>query len=55
MGVWFVKELNLDGFRLNAIKHIDEKFTKSFVINVRKNTSKNFHVIGEYWNVEVAN
>jgi alpha-amylase len=53
-GVWFVRELNLDGFRLDAIKHIDEKFMKSFVINVRENTSKDFYVVGEYWNVEVS-
>lgn len=52
-GIWFAKELNLDGFRLDAIKHIDEKFMKNFVNNVRANTSKDFYVIGEYWNVEV--
>ena len=52
-GLWFVKELNLDGFRLDAIKHIDEKFMKSFITYVRENTSKEFYVVGEYWNVEV--
>ncbi|MBC8060565.1 MAG: alpha-amylase [Clostridiaceae bacterium] len=52
--LWFVKELNLDGFRLDAIKHIDEKFMRDFVNNVRVSTSKDFYVIGEYWNVEVA-
>ena len=52
-GVWFVNELKLDGFRLDAIKHIDDVFMKDFVNNVRANTSKEFYVIGEYWNVEV--
>ena len=49
-GKWVAKEFKLDGFRLDAVKHIDEDFMKDFVDTVRASASDDFYVVGEYWN-----
>ncbi len=48
-GTWFVNELGLDGFRLDAIKHIDSQYMKSFLGSTRSNTNKELFTVGEYW------
>jgi len=45
---WIVKELHLDGFRLDAIKHIDRTFIKELVDYLREDYPE-FFVVGEYW------
>ncbi|MBC8059584.1 MAG: alpha-amylase [Clostridiaceae bacterium] len=52
-GVWLTKELKLDGFRLDAVKHIDEDFMEDFINTVRANTADDFYAVGEYWNADV--
>lgn len=54
-GVWVVNELNLDGFRLDAIKHINDWFIKDFLKYVRENTEKEeIYAVGEYWRGELG-
>lgn len=48
-GRWVSNELNLDGFRLDAIKHIEEQFTANFLKDVRSDRGDNFYAVGEYW------
>lgn len=48
-GVWFANTLNLDGFRLDAVKHIKFGFMKDWVDNTRAATGKNLFTVGEYW------
>ena len=48
-GKWVVNELNLDGFRMDAVKHISEDFIKEFLIEVRKVYGEEFYSVGEYW------
>lgn len=48
-GKWVVNELNLDGFRMDAVKHISEDFIKEFLIEVRKVYGEKFYSVGEYW------
>jgi len=50
--LWFVNELGLDGFRLDALKHIDQGFVKDLIGHVRRNTRQDFFVVGEYWRPE---
>ncbi len=33
-GTWYAKELNLDGFRLDAVKHIDHEYLRDWVNHV---------------------
>lgn len=46
---WFINTFNVDGFRLDAIKHIDNKFIKQLIKHVRKEKNENFFILGEYW------
>lgn len=48
-GRWVSNELNLDGFRLDAIKHIEEQFIANFLKDVRSDRGDNFYAVGEYW------
>ena len=48
-GLWVVNELNLDGVRMDAIKHMDAQFTKQFLETLRANHSEHFFAVGEYW------
>jgi len=49
-GVWVSKELDLDGMRLDAIKHMNNRFIKKFLVSVRKERGDDFYAVGEYWN-----
>lgn len=46
---WFLGETNVDGIRLDAIKHINDGFTRDFVNHIRENHGKDFYCVGEYW------
>ena len=48
-GVWVANELNLDGMRLDAIKHMDDQFIKQFLEAVRADRGDSFYAVGEYW------
>lgn len=48
-GVWVTNELDLDGMRLDAIKHMDDHFIKHFLETVRKERGRQFYAVGEYW------
>lgn len=48
-GKWVAKELKLDGFRMDAVKHIQEGFTSEFLAAIRKEQGENFYAVGEYW------
>ena len=47
-GVWLTNELNLDGYRLDAAKHIDFGFMKDWVNTMRVSTGKNLFAVAEY-------
>ena len=47
--IWFIDELNLDGFRMDALKHMDQVFVEEFVSHIRHEKGENFYILGEYW------
>lgn len=51
-GEWVTKELNLDGLRMDAIKHIDANFMEVFVRQVRLGAKKPLYFVGEYWHAD---
>lgn len=53
-GVWVAKELGVNGFRLDAIKHINDKFIESFLGAVREVLGQEFYSVGEYWKKDLA-
>ncbi|KAI9005043.1 glycoside hydrolase superfamily [Hyaloraphidium curvatum] len=48
-GEWMVKEVKVDGFRLDAAKHVDWGFMRDWVAHVRHNTSRNLFSVAEYY------
>lgn len=52
-GRWYLEETDIDGFRLDAIKHIRFDFFKEWLQEVGKNSKKELFAVGEYWTHEV--
>ncbi|MBQ8159243.1 MAG: alpha-amylase [Clostridia bacterium] len=46
---WYLKETGLDGFRLDAVKHISASFYQTFLIRLRERTRREVYAVGEYW------
>lgn len=49
-GKWYLNYCNLDGFRLDAIKHVREGFFKNWIDKMEHSTEKDLFFVGEYWN-----
>lgn len=47
---WFINETGIDGFRLDAVKHINEAFIHRLVTEIREEYGEDFYVVAEYWN-----
>lgn len=47
-GQWIAKEVNLRGFRLDAVQHFSERFTREWVDYVNEQCGDKFYV-GEFW------
>ncbi len=52
---WFIKELNLDGLRFDAVKHIDSSFMEEFAAHLKQTHGDDFYLLGEYWDVSIDN
>ncbi|WP_338778016.1 alpha-amylase [Metabacillus sp. FJAT-52054] len=48
-GTWYANELKLDGFRIDAAKHIKHSFLGDWVQSVRTSTGKEMFTVAEYW------
>lgn len=46
-GEWVTRKLDLDGFRLDAVKHISSAFIREWIGHVRANIGKDLFVVGE--------
>lgn len=51
-GKWVSRELDLDGMRLDAIKHINDDFILKFLQEMRKERGDQFYAVGEYWKAD---
>lgn len=47
-GTWFTQEVELDGFRLDAVKHISADYVREWLGHVRAKTNRNLFAVGEY-------
>lgn len=52
-GEWYFEFTGVDGFRLDAVKHIDFKFFKNWLTQLRVKFQKPIFAVGEYWNAEL--
>lgn len=48
-GAWYTKTCNLDGFRLDAVKHIEREFYRRWLTQMRETSGKELFTVGEYW------
>lgn len=52
-GEWYYETTGVDGFRIDAVKHIDFSFFKNWLTHLRGTFNKKFFAVGEYWNSEL--
>ena len=53
-GKWYVEMTNIDGFRLDAVKHINAEFYKNWLKTIREETNKQLFTVGEYWSGDIS-
>ncbi len=53
-GKWYLELTNVDGLRLDAVKHIDANFMRDWIKYLREETHKPLFCVGEYWSSNIA-
>lgn len=53
-GKWYLDITKVNGFRLDAVKHIDAGFYNNWIRQLREQTQKELFAVGEYWTGEVS-
>lgn len=48
-GEWQINEIGVNGFRLDAIKHITPSFFVDWLTHLKEKSSKPLFAVGEYW------
>lgn len=51
-GKWYLKTTDVDGFRLDAVKHIRNDFFESWLGALRESSKKELFAVGEYWHAD---
>ena len=52
-GKWYLETTNVDGFRLDAVKHIPAFFYKDWIQKLREESGKELFTVGEYWSGDI--
>lgn len=52
---WYIDQTGVEGFRLDAIKHIDAIFMRYFIKYIQEHMGEDFYVFGEYWESSLEN
>lgn len=53
-GQWIINDVDFDGFRLDAIKHVDNDFVNQWLDVVQSGTGKDVFFVGEAWITNVG-
>ncbi len=52
---WFISTTNVDGFRIDAVKHIQFSFFRDWLSFIRKEfPDKEMFAVGEYWTTDIG-
>lgn len=51
--IWAATEFGFDGFRMDAVKHMDSNFTRDFLKNIKGDRGEKFYAVSEYWSSEL--
>ncbi len=52
-GQWYLDTTQVDGFRLDAVKHIANDFYGDWLGTLRENNNAELFAVGEYWHADV--
>ena len=52
-GKWYTETAALDGYRLDAVKHINKYFYKDWIRAIQAAQEKDLFAVGEYWHWDV--
>ena len=52
-GKWYLEFTGVNGFRLDAVKHIDADFYNNWIKKLREESKKELFSVGEYWSADV--
>ncbi len=53
-GKWYLELTKVDGFRLDAVKHIDSLFYKDWIKTLREQMKDELFTVGEYWSGDIS-
>lgn len=53
-GKWYLDTVKMDGFRLDAVKHISFDFYRTWLDEMKKHKGHDFFTVGEYWTPELC-
>ena len=53
-GKWYLDFTGVDGFRIDAVKHIEFHFFKVWLQKLRESSGKKLFAVGEYWNADLG-
>ncbi|MBB2145452.1 alpha-amylase [Pedobacter sp. LMG 31464] len=53
-GKWYHETCKIDGFRLDAVKHISPEFVIEWLDELKKEFNRDFFVVSENWNIASA-
>lgn len=53
-GKWYLDATGVDGFRLDAVKHIPAWFFPDWLDEMRRHSGKDLFAVGEYWTADPA-
>ena len=52
-GLWYYNQTGIDGFRLDAVKHMSYHFLVDWITTIRNETGEELFSVGEYWNADI--
>lgn len=52
-GQWYLDTTHVDGFRLDAVKHISNDFYEDWLDTLRKDNQAELFAVGEYWHADI--
>lgn len=53
-GKWYFDIAQMDGLRLDAVKHISFEFYRNYLSELREYKGENFFAVGEYWSPDIG-
>lgn len=53
-GKWYLDTTGVNGFRLDAVKHMNAAFYRDFIRSMRAYSGKELFSVGEYWSPELG-